>query len=173
MSPSTPFFSLPCFFIPVRPVNISKQRCWYWFGSNLRGCLSILYTTKCRVCCGFSSSPGWGDSSDACYWFPLQMLNFYHCFSSVYLSMILCFYACYVISDIIGFQTWSQHHIPGICSNLSWCTIIFIQPSILSLIKYNILFPVRFSRLFFFSFLCLSILSNISNLLTGWNDFQL
>lgn len=57
--------------------HTSEQRWWCWFCSNLRGCLSILSTTKCRVCCGFSSWPGWGESSDAYHSFPSQMLNFY------------------------------------------------------------------------------------------------
>ena len=57
--------------------------------------------------------------------------TFIKCFSRIYLSMTLRFYACHVVIDTTGFQTWSQHHVPGACSNLSWCTIIFIQPCIL------------------------------------------
>lgn len=128
LPPPLPFLFL-AFLYQWGLLHISEQRWWYWF--NLMGCLSTFYTSECRVCCGFSSWPGWGGSLMPATHFHHRCWTFIKCFSRVYLSMTLCLYAWHVISDIIGFQTWSQHHVPGACSNLSWCAIIFIQPCIL------------------------------------------
>lgn len=121
----TPSFSLPCFFILVNRGG--------GVGSAPTSGAAFPYSLPPSVgfAVAFLHDQAGGSPLMPTTHFHHRCWTFIKCFSRVYLSMTLCFYTCHVISDIIGFQTWSQHHIPSIYSNLFWCAIIFIQPCIL------------------------------------------